>query len=215
MTDSTGFFTVSVRKPKIRFLEPNLIYARLLLWYTFAYTVAFGGGCLMFHWLNVKESQTFNIRIESYFSKSIFSADNVYDFLEAFVSTCQKDLSHIVLLFAAGFTLFAGLAVFTLLSFRGFALGFSASYFVYAIRTQCISLAHPKLSLCIYSVICATVAAVMLHSAVKSVMFSDAFKALGGRPRKILCSKELYRHVFRLLIGLGATLLLNFIRYVV
>jgi len=214
MTENTGFFSISSEKPKVKLRAPQYIYVRMLLFYTLLYAVAFFLGCLLFHFLNVKESQMMNAHIIAYFSKSA-DYTSVFDFAKQTVFFCREDLSHLLLIFIAGFTMLAGLTVSAILIFRGFSLGFSVSYLAYAVRGDMILIDHPTAAVVLYSLLCAFTAAIMLHSAVKAVMFSDDFKALCGRPSRIIRSKALYLHIFRLLIGEGAILILNLIRYIV
>lgn len=211
MTENTGYFRVS-GKPKIKLRAPQYVYVRMLLVYTLLYTLAFALGCLLFHFLKIKESQILNTRILSYFSMDFSSCEDIFDFAKQSLSVSSQDLSHLFVVFTAGFTMLAGLVVSALLIFRGFSLGFSISYLAYAVRENLIDLAHPFSSVILYSLLCALGAAIMLHAAVKSTLFSDDFKALCGRPSRIIRSKALYTHIFRFLIAFGAFLILNLIR---
>lgn len=212
-TGNTGYFKVGER-PKIKLRTPNFVYVRALLIYTLLYTAAFFCGCLLFHFLETGESSLINERITVYFSIDFSSCTDIFDFLELLLSAGRQDLSNLLVIFTAGFTMLSGIIVSVLLLFRGFSMGFSVSYFVYAIRSDFVSLSHPTASLLLFSVLCAIIAAIMIHMGVKTTMFADEFKALGGRPRKIIRSKALYLQIFRFLIAFGAILILNLIRCV-
>ena len=213
MTGNTEYFKVC-GKPKIRLRTPQFIYARTLLLYTLFYTLAFSLGCLLFHFLDVKDSELMNARILAYFSISFADCEDVFDFTTRLLAIGKQDLSNLFVVFTAGFTMLCGIVVSTLLCFRGFSMGFSVSYLTYAIRSETISLAHPIGAVFLFSILCAACAVIMIHVGVKTTIFADEFKALGGRPRKIIRSKALYMQIFRFLIAFGAILILNLIRCV-
>ena len=198
--------------PKIKLRTPQYIYLRLLLGYTFLYILAFFFGCLLFHLLKIKEGQTMNARILEYFSCNFSGCDTIFDFARYLVEISRQDLLHVLFIFSAGFTMLAGAAVSALLFFRGFSLGFSASYLAYAIRIHTIELQHPIGAVVLYALLCAFGAAILLHYSVRTTVFSDAFKSLCGRASRIIRSKDLYAHLFRFLIALGAFLILNLTR---
>lgn len=214
MTGNTGYFKVS-DKPKIKLRTPYFIYARTLLIYAFLYTLAFTLGCLLFHFLENKESAAINARILSYFSADFSNCNDIFAYTNQLLALSRQDLSNIFIIFTAGFTMMAGIIVSALLLFRGFSMGFSISYLAYAIRSGAIRLEHPIASMILFSALCAVGAAIMIHMSVKTTVFADEFKALGGRPRKIIRSKALYMHIFRFLIAFGAVLILNLIRCVI
>ncbi len=211
MTGNTEFFNIS-GKPKIRLRTPQFVYARTMLIYTFLYTIAFVLGCLLLHCIEDKESSVFNARILAYFSADFSSCDNIFSYTEHLLALSRQDLANIFIIFTAGFTMLAGLIVSALLLFRGFSMGFSISYLAYAIQSDRIHLDRPIASVVLFSVLCAFGAAIMIHTSVKTTVFADEFKALGGRPRKIIRSKALYMQIFRFLIAFGAILILNLIR---
>ncbi len=213
MTGNTGYFQVSDR-PKIKLRTPQFIYARMLFAYTLLYTLAFAFGCLLFHMLEVKESAAINSKITAYFSADFSNCHDIFDYTARLITYSKQDLSNICIVFTAGFTMLAGVVVSAVLLFRGFSIGFSISYLSYVLRSETIKLEHPVASLVLFSVLCAIGAAILIHTGVKTTCFADEFKALGGRPRKIIRSKALYAQIFRLLIAFGAMLILNLIRCV-
>lgn len=213
MTGNTEFFKVS-GKPKIKLRTPQFIYARALLIYTLLYTVAFALGCLLFHFVENKESAAINARILAYFSADFSDCSDIFAYTKQLLARSKQDLSNIFIIFTAGFTMLSGIIVSALFLFRGFSMGFSISYLAYAIRSGSIHLEHPIASVILFSLLCAVGAAIMIHAGVKTTIFADEFKALGGRPRKIIRSKALYMQIFRFLIAFGAILILNLIRCV-
>lgn len=210
MTKNTGYFKVDT--PKIKLRTPQYIYMRLLLLYTFLYTLAFALGCLLFHF--VDKSRTI-CGIAKYFSTDIGEFTDIFSFCERLLSLSRRDLADLFFIFAAGFTMLAGLAVSLLLIFRGFSLGFLIGCLTYMIRSGELQHTHPTAAVLAFSVLCALGAAVFLHMAVKTTLFSDDFKALCGRPSKIIRSKALYTHIFRFLIAFGSFLILNLIRCII
>lgn len=213
MTGNTGYFKVYGRQG-VKLRTPQLIYARSIFIYSLFYTVAFSLGCVLFHLLDTKESEMINSRISAYFSTTFSDCKTVFDFATKLLAISQQDLSGIFVIFCAGFTMLCGIVISMFLLFRGFSMGFSLSYFVYAIRSNAIALAHPAAAMVLFSVMNAAFAVIIIHLGVKTTIFSDEFKALGGRPRKIIRSKALYMQIFRFLIAFGAILILNLIRCV-
>lgn len=202
------------KRPKIKLLSRKYIYARLILLYTFAYTAAFMAGCLLFHMLEIKSSATIDARIFSYFSAGFSDCDDLYDYCGRLLSESRSDITHLILIFTAGFTMFSTIALTGILMFRGASFGFSVSYLAYAIKYETASFERPVSSIVLFSVLCATSAAILIHMCVKTAIFTDEFKTLCGRPRLIVRSKAFYMQIFRFFTILGAILILNLIRCV-
>lgn len=214
MTENVGSFKIP-KKKRIRLITPRYIYVKFTLIYTLFYVLAFALGCLLFHLTDGRESALFNRRITDYFSASLDGCGDAFAFSKRLLSVSMQDVTRLALIFTAGFTVFVSLAVTGLLIFRGLSFGFSVSYLAYAIRAESVVLARPVASLTFFSLLGAMTAAVMIHLAVKTTMFSDEFKALCGRPRLILHSRALYMQMLRFLVALGAILFINLIRCVI
>ncbi len=211
MTENTGYFSIS-KKRKVKLLTKELVFAKLLFVYAFLYTLAFAVGCFLFHALNAENSKMINARINAYFAVDFLECENMFDRANLLIDISASDISHLIIIFTAGFTMLVGIVISLLLIFRGFSLGFSISYFTYAIQNDALVLENSYLSIIFFSVICALCAAIMINFGVKTTCFSDDFKALGGVPRKIIKSKALYSQLFRFLIAFGAILILNLFR---
>jgi len=210
MTENTGFFSIP-KKPKVKLLSKEFIYAKLLLIYAFLYTLAFSLGCFLFHALDAENSTAINARLNAFFDVD-FSATSWFDRANLLIDISSSDISHLIIILTAGFTMFAGIAISMLLIFRGFSFGFSVSYFAFAINNNIVTFENAYTLIIFFSVISAISAAIMIHFGVKTTCFSDEFKALGGIPRKIIKSKALYSHFVRFLIAFGAILILNLLR---
>ena len=211
MTENTGYFSIS-KKRRVKLLSPSFVYAKLLLIYAFLYTLAFALGCFIFHALDAENSTTINARINAYFDADLLTSESWIERANLLFDISASDISHLVIIFTAGFTLLVGVIISLLLIFRGFSLGFSISYFAYAIQGGTIVVANPYVAVVLFSLICAFTAAIMIHFSVKTTCFSDDFKALCGIPRRIIKSKALYSQLLRFLIALGAILILNMFR---
>lgn len=211
MTENTGYFSIP-KKRKVKLISPNFVYAKLLLTYSFLYTFAFAFGCFIFHALDAENSMAINSRINAYFAADWLSADTWLERANLLLEISASDISHLIIIFTAGFTLLVGVVISLLLIFRGFSLGFSISYFAYAIKTNAVVIENPYIAVVLFSLVCALSAAIMIHFGVKTACFSDDFKALGGIPRRIIKSKALYSQLLRFLIALGAVLILNIFR---
>lgn len=206
MTENKGYYKVGSERIKLR--TPQYIYIRLLLLYTFLYTLAFAMGCLLFHFLKINEGQTFS----ALFPNDLAGCTDIFSFCKHILAISRKDLSDLFVVFTAGFTMLAGFIASGVLLYRGFSLGFTVSTLVYALRANTLGIAHPVLAAILFSSLSALGAVILLHLSVRSTLFSDDFKALCGRPGRIIRSGLLYAHIFRFLIAFGAFLLLNLIR---
>lgn len=190
-------------------------YAKLLFFLSFFYTLAFSTGGLLFHILDYSCSVSMNERIQSYFSVSFSRCEHMLDFLNLILNISISDLSYAFMIFTAGFTMLAGIVIPLLLSFRGFALGYSVAYFTYAARNNIVIFEHPYLSAILYSVICALVSVLMIHLGVKTIAFSKELKLLCGNMNMIIKSKRLYFQFGLFIVDLGAIIILNMIRCVI
>lgn len=214
MTHNTEFFSVT-KKRKVKLLSPEFIYAKLLLIYALLYTLSFVLGCLLFHSLELNDGEFISERVERYFSVDFSKCQSSYDYANTLVDISSTDISHLLIIFTAGFTMLAGLVVSVIFVVRGFSLGFSLSYIAYAVNCGSLDVEHPHAAVVIYSLICAALAVVLIHFGVKTACFCDDFKNLCGRPRMIIKSKALYLQLLRFLIAFGAVLILNLIRCVI
>ena len=214
MSETIGTFKIAGH-PRIRLRTPRMVYARLLLRDALLYTVAFAIGCFLFHMLTFQESTLFNERIRAYFSADFTGCDSLFSYADRLLTYSKQDLSDLFLLFTVGFTMFAGLATAAILMFRGFSLGFSISYLAFLLKSEAVSPSVTYTDIALFSALSAVCAALMIHFSVKTVLFSDAFKALCGRPSRILRSGDFYAQIFRFLVAFGAILILNLIRCVI
>ncbi len=214
MTDNTAFFTPKTKR-KVRLVSPQFVYTKLVFINSFIYTAAFVLGCVVFHSLKINEGQIISERFNAYFAVDFSECHSIYSFIDILLDISSNDISHLLIIFTAGFTMLSGIIIPTLHSVRGFSLGFTISYLAFAEKNNLLSADNANMLIITHSVICALVAVVLIHFGVKTTCFSDEFKALGGRPRMILKSRAVYLQFTRFLIAFGAILLLNSIRSVV
>lgn len=199
------------RHKRIKFVTYDSIYAKYALLYTLCYTVMFAIGCLLFHMVG-STSTVFDRRIVGCFSADFSDCSDAFTFADRLLALSAQELIRLGLTFMAGFTIFASLALGGILMVRGFYFGFAVSYLTSFIRKAPHLLSHPTRSLLLFSCLGAFCAALMIHLSVRTVMFSDAFRSLGGRPRLILRSRALYAQILRFITAFGAILLLTLLR---
>lgn len=209
--DNTSFFSVQ-KKRAVKFLSPSFIYVKLLIIFALLYALSFALGCFSFHLLDIKSSEMINSRIDGYFSVSFSNCNNAFAIAAKIINISKSDISHLLIIFTAGFTMLASVAVALLLAYRGFALGFSISYFTYAIKNNLLDIGTSHAPIIFYSILSAVIAVIMIHTGVKTTLFADEFKSLGGVPRKIIKSRAVYLQLLRFLIALGGIFILNSIR---
>ena len=210
MTNDTAFFTP---KKHVKLISPQFIYAKLLCLNSLIYTAAFILGYFVFHSLKVNEGQIISERINAYFSVNFTECQSVYEFIDLLLDISSNDISHLLIIFTAGFTMLSGVIISALHAIRGFSLGFTISYLAFAEKSHLPS-SNVSNIIIVYSVLCATITALFIHFGVKTSCFSDEFKSLGGRPRLIIKSKAVYLQFMRFFIAFGAILILNSIRSV-
>ena len=214
MTENTAFFTPKSKR-NIRLVSPRFVYAKLIFINSLIYTASFVLGCIIFHSLKINEGQIISERIAEYFSIDFSKSHSIYSYIDILLDISGNDISHLIIIFTAGFTMLSGIIIPALHSVRGFSLGFTISYLTFAEKNNLLSTDNANMLIIIYSALCAVTAVVLIHFGVKTTCFSDEFKALGGRPRMIFKSKSVYLQLIRFLIAFGAILLLNSIRSVV
>ena len=181
---------------------PNLIFKNTLI-----YSLSFAAGMALWYIADFSVSRGVKEAIASRFSGVFSECESVKDFFGILLRCCASDVRQITLAFMAGFTMLAGIALATLLIFRGVALGFSTAYLLCAIRDGSAPLS--ELRLCIYLALSALIAAVVICFCSHCAIFSDEFRALGGRRSLILHSPVLWRQLFAFLLTLGFSVFLG------
>ena len=214
MAETSDYFSVS-EKRKVKLLSQSTIFAKLLLGYVALYVLSFALGGLVFYLLDAKNSLVLNARIISYFNTEFLVTDSIFDKINLLVDISGTDITYLILLFIAGFTMLTGVIVSLSLVFRGFCFGFSVSYFIFAIKCNYLLLPNNNLSFIVFSFVGALSTSIMIYFSVKTTCFSYDFRALDGITRKIIKSKALYAQLYRFLIAFGALLILNLIRCIV
>lgn len=211
MTKQTDTFRIP-KKKRVKLITPRSVYTKFTLIFTFCYTAAFAVGCLLFHLTGGAANAQFDRRIAGYFAGSLADCTDAFAFARRLLSLSAEDLTRLGFLFMAGFTVFVAFAEAGILLFRGLSFGFSVSYLASMLRREAFPLSNPTLSLILFSLSGALCTALMIHLSAQTVLFSDAFKALCGRPRLILRSRALYAQLFRFTVAFGAILLLTLLR---
>lgn len=213
MTERTDTFRIP-KKKRVRLITPRYVYTKFTLLFSFCYTAAFAVGCLLFHLTGGAANAQFDRRIAAYFDASLADCADAFAAARRLLNCGAQDLMRLGLIFMAGFTVFVAFAEAGILAFRGLSFGFSVSYLASMLRREAFFLPRPMLSLTLFSLYGAVCAALMIHLSARTVLFSDAFKALCGRPRLILRSPALYAQLFRFTVAIGAILLLTLLRCV-
>lgn len=200
-------------KTNVKMLSPAFIYAKVLFFNTLVYTLSFLLGVLLFHAF-VPEEVGFDRDISNFLSADFSECGTVFDYVNTILRISKSELSQLTALFFAGFTMVSGIIVLATFVFRGFSIGFAFSYLVFLINNGLVDFKFPKLALGIYTVLCVVNSAVLLDFSGKTMRFSDEFKKLCVRPKRIILSKIMYSHITCLFISLGAMILLNLIKCV-
>ena len=208
MTQSPAF-----EKTKKRFFSDFDLSTNLILKFGIAYILFYTLGLVGYYLVSVPLSETLNKYVTSYFSCSFNMNNALSDNVSLLVFASWTDLRTIFFIFVCGFTLFSSIAIYGLLFYHALSLGFSSLYLV-----NCMSAGHlPEVSffnLIFFLFSNAAVASILIVFSSKTRIFTDKFKALGGRRKLIIRSKPLYLHIFTLLCMCGAILFINIVRFI-
>ncbi len=188
-------------------------YTGIIIKSAFIYVAFYCIGLLGYYLVNIPFSETLNKYIVSYFSGTFNFNASMSDNILYLVYSSYSDIRTLFLIFIAGFTMFSTLAIYGLLFFHAFSLGFSSLYLVNAMTAGLISEVS-FLNLIYFLFANAAISAVLIVFSSKTRVFNDKFRSLGGRKKLIIRSKPLYVHIYTFLYFCGALLLINIIRYI-
>ena len=147
--------------------------------------------------------------IQRFFTDVFYGCESCRDYFTVIISASSPDIRCLILLFAAGFTYFCGIATSTLILCRGFSVGFSLQYLLFAIESKAITLAHPTAAAVIFGTTELMLAAVMIWLSTRSLIFGYDFRRLRGRRSRIVRSPIIYLYMLLYLTAFGTILIIN------
>ncbi len=185
----------------------------LVLKFGIAYIVFYTLGLVGYYLVNIPFSETLNKYVISYFSHSFNFERSLMDNATLLIYASYSDVRTLLLVFVAGFTMFSSIAIYGLLFYHALSLGFSSLYLVSSMSAGLLE-GVSFFNLVFFLFSNAAIAAILLVFSSKTRIFTDKFKALGGRRKLIIRSKPLYFQIFTLLCMCGAVLFINIIRFI-
>ena len=137
-----------------------------------------------------------------HFSYVFSDCDGMYDLISTFVRYALPDIVQMMLIFVAGFTMFAGPVCAAVNLYRGASLGLGVGYFLYAGT----SVPYFEISLLVFILINVLISVLSIIFSVNSVLFSYEYRKSIGR------RKALIQYTVSFLIILGAAVALDLVR---
>ena len=181
---------------------------KVLLRYCIIFALAFAAGILFCRASREIFPDT-TPTIQRFFTDVFGGCDSCRDYFTVIISASSPDIRCLILLFAAGFTYFCGIATSTLVLCRGFAVGFSLQYLLLAIESGVLTLSHPTAAAVIFGTTELALAAVMIWLSTKSLIFGYDFRRLRGRRSRIVRSPIIYLYMLLYLTAFGLILIIN------
>lgn len=182
-------------------------YPLLILKYTVIYSLSFILGMTVWYVTLPNISLQVKNALAMRFSGILTDCTTFSDRFETVLRCTSSDIHHVILTFIAGFTMFTGIALTSLLIFRGFSFGLSGACLLSLIRESEVAISSLRFG--IYLALSALVAASIICFCSKSTIFSDDFRRLGGRRRLIVHSHVLWRQIYDFLLTLGFAVFLG------
>lgn len=148
-------------------------------------------------------------RIIGHFTNVFKGCSSCKHYFTVIISASADDIRCLILLFAAGFTYFCGIASSALVLCRGFTVGFSLQYLITASRSGILELPRATAAALLF-IVTELILATFLHwLASKSLVFGYEFRKLRGRRSRILGSPIIYKYLLLYLTAFGCVLIIN------
>ena len=201
----------SIPAPEViaRRSSPAYIRLRITMQYLGLYLLAFLFGLLLCSLLDPGALPKLNSRAAAHFASPFQEATSLPDAASAILHSASGDIRAMFLILAAGFTLFCPLALSVLTAWRGFSLGFVAAWLGNVLSAGTLHLRHSAGAFLLFLGANGLVAAAFVHLAAQAVCFSHAYRAICGRPKKILRAPFVWRYLFVYLTMFGFVMLVH------
>ncbi len=148
-------------------------------------------------------------RAEAHFASPFRADSRLPERALAILDSASGDIRAMFIILAAGFTLFCPLALSLLTAWRGFSLGFVAAWLGSVLSAGQTQLNHAAGAFLLFLGANGLVAAAFVHLAAQAVYFSHEYRAICGRPKKILRAPFVWRYLFVYLTMFGFVVLVH------
>ena len=150
-----------------------------------------------------------NDSVSAHFGGIFDGCHGVFACVEVILASASTDIRAMLIIFAAGFTMFCPPALCILTVWRGFSLGFISAYLCTALSAGSIVLPGGPAAFLLFLAANGLLAAAFVHLSAQAVCFSHAYREICGRPRRIIRSPLLWQYLFRYLSMFGFVMLVH------
>ncbi len=190
---------------------PYYTIVKIFFRYTALFALAFSSGVLfcMSGIGSFDGSEEIYIKISEHFTNVFVGCESVRDYFLVIFAASATDIRYLVLIFAAGFTYFCGIASSAFIVCRGFTVGFSISFLYESVKGTKLTLSYPNTAIAIFTITELAIALFIIFLSTKSLVFSYDFKKLRGRRSLIMRSPTIYKYLVFYLTAFGLMILIN------
>lgn len=189
--------------------SPARIRLRITGQYLGLYLLAVLLGVLLCSLLDTAALPALTGRAEAHFTSPFQSGAGLPEGALAILDSASGDIRAMLIILAAGFTLFCPLALSLLTAWRGFSLGFVAAWLGSVLSAGDTRLTHGAAAFLLFLGANGLVAAAFVHLSAQAVYFSHEYRAICGRPKKILRAPFVWRYLFGYLTMFGFVVLVH------
>lgn len=189
--------------------SPAYIRLRITGQYLGLYLLAFLFGVVLCSLLDGAALPPLKGWAEAHFAAPFTADTSLPDCASAILDCASGDIRAMFLILTAGFTMFCPLALSLLTAWRGFSLGFVAAWLGGALSSGALQMAHGTAAFLLFLGANGLVAAAFVHLAAQAVYFSHEYRAICGRPKKIIRAPFVWRYLFVYLTMFGFVMLVH------
>lgn len=189
--------------------SPVHIRLRITGQYLGLYLLAFIFGIVLCSLLDTASMPSIVPYAEAHFGALFDGCTGMLDCAGVILDSAGGDIRAMLLILAAGFTMFCPLALSVLTAWRGFALGFTSAYLCTALAEGGLVLAHGSAAFVLFLGANVLISAAFVHLSAEAVIFAHAYREICGRPKKILHSPFVWRYLFGYLTMFGFVMIVH------
>lgn len=193
----------------VRRNSPTYIRLRITGQYLGLYLLAFLFGLVLCSLLKTASMPSIVPYAQAHFGTLFDGCSNVLDCAGVILDSAGGDIQAMLMIFAAGFTMFCPLALSILTAWRGFALGFTSAYLCTALAEGSLVLVHGSTAFVLFLGANVLISAAFVYLSAEAVIFAHKYREICGRPKKILHAPFVRRYLFGYLTMFGFVMIVH------
>jgi len=193
----------------LRHSDSKNVYIKNITAFGFMFALSVLAGVLCCSNYDFSVSDKISVQIISHFADAFYGCDDYSDYISVVIKASLSDLRHLAFVFAAGFTMFCGLACCVVNFCRGFTFGFSAAYLLLMIQSGISDFSSPKVEFVLFIISKLLIGAVIVYLSARANIFGYEFRKLRGRKSAIIRSPVIYKYILVFVIMFGFIVLVN------